>query len=230
MQRACRSNYSLKKQRNELGSVILTILPSFLSQITSFFLFGYRLLSLLFVQIIQKLKSRYTNHVGIPLAAYVSLNNSDILVAKLCFAAGETPCFPTIDSNTASDNCLFLITTLPFSGNKQSFEKPICGQKRKKEPTKRIQIHSWFQFNFPCTQKQIYTCKYTCISTSIIPKFALLYMINNKEQQMQQLNDESAINFVFVDGIIEQGLKQQLQLLGTNQINGYLDWVFEHKP
>lgn len=136
-------------------------------------------------QIIQKFKSRYTNHVGIPLAAYVSLNNSDILVAKLCFAAGETPCFPTIDSNTASDNCLFLITTLPFSGNKQSFEKPICGQKRKKEPTKRIQIHSWFQFNFPCTHKQIYTCKYTCISTYIIPKFALLYMINNKEQQMQ---------------------------------------------
>lgn len=115
-----------------------------------------------FLEILQKFKIQ-TNHGDIPLAAYVSLNNLDILVAKLCFAAGETPCFPMIDSNTASDNCLFLITTLPFLGNKPSFEKPICGQKRNKEPSARIQIHLLFQCNFPRAHKQMYTCEYKYI-------------------------------------------------------------------
>lgn len=56
----------------------------------------------------------------------LSFSNSDNVVAKLCFAAGDTPCLPIIDSSTASESSLFSITAFSISGTDPSFEKLIC--------------------------------------------------------------------------------------------------------
>ncbi|MFS7949993.1 hypothetical protein Hanom_Chr06g00578121 [Helianthus anomalus] len=51
---------------------------------------------------------------------------SESLDAKLCLAAGETPCFPIIDSSIASPSLSFSNTAFPVSGILPSFEKLIC--------------------------------------------------------------------------------------------------------
>jgi len=67
-------------------------------------------------------------HEGVKDFHHPCLNNSDNLEAKLCFAAGETPCLPIIDSNTASESSLFSMTALASFGMDPSLEKLICLQ------------------------------------------------------------------------------------------------------
>lgn len=74
----------------------------------------------------------------------LSFSNSDNVVAKLCFAAGDTPCLPIIDSSTASESSLFSITAFSISGTDPSFEKLIANDpwgdsvKRIEEPGGKV--------------------------------------------------------------------------------------------
>uniref|UniRef100_A0A2P2PL24 Chalcone-flavonone isomerase family protein n=1 Tax=Rhizophora mucronata TaxID=61149 RepID=A0A2P2PL24_RHIMU len=63
---------------------------------------------------------------SLPQLQYFLLKMSDNLEAKLCFASGETPCLPIIDSNTASESNLFSINEFSTSGCDPSFEKLIA--------------------------------------------------------------------------------------------------------
>ena len=76
--------------------------------------------------------STFSFPASAPLDYLHPFNNSDNLVAKLCFAAGETPCFPTIDSRTASESSLFSITVFAASGTDASLEKLICSESERK--------------------------------------------------------------------------------------------------
>lgn len=78
------------------------------------------------------------NHWGsvCALSATLVLNNSDSLMAKLFFAAGETPCFPIIVSNIVSDKGLCSITALPTSGIVSSLVKLIYTIKQTKNQEK----------------------------------------------------------------------------------------------
>lgn len=62
---------------------------------------------------------------------------SQNLVARLRFAAGETPCSPIIDSKIARQRALFSMTALLISGTESSLEKAIW------KFSKKLRIKLW---------------------------------------------------------------------------------------